>query len=70
MDTSNLSKADKLKLLPVSQRKKFWADLTDIEKAELAVSISFLGRPKQQPPPKDQRITAIIAGRGFGAGPH
>ena len=66
VDTSKLSKKDKLKLLPLEKRKAFWDSLSELEKAELSVSLSFIGRKDQQPPHADERYTAIICGRGWG----
>ena len=52
--------------LPEKQRKKFLAELSAREKAQLLFKWSWWARPNQLPPEGDWFIHLILAGRGWG----
>jgi predicted phage terminase large subunit-like protein len=52
--------------LPLEERQKRLAQITDIEAEQLLYDWNFVGRPKQIAPQGDWRIWLIMAGRGFG----
>ncbi len=65
-NTSNLSKREKLKLLPKEKQLEFVNSLTDEQLLALEYDLSFIGRPKQQIPKGDWSIWLVLCGRGFG----
>lgn len=52
--------------LPLDERERRLAQVSDIEVEQLLYDWDFTGRPKQQAPEGDWRIWIIMAGRGFG----
>lgn len=67
-DTANLSKKEKLNLLPEKERLDFLTNLTDQEAEALLYDWDFNARPKQLEGMKttDWFMWLILAGRGFG----
>jgi len=66
MADTEKSKKELFLELPLEERKRRLALVTDIEVEQLLYDWSFTGRPKQQSPQGDWRIWLIMAGRGFG----
>lgn len=61
-----LSKMDRFRLLPLAERRKRLARLTETERILLPTNWALIGRPTQQLPAGDWQTWAIIAGRGWG----
>jgi phage terminase large subunit-like protein len=66
MDTSPLSPASQLALLPQAERQAFLASCTPEEVAALEYDWAFWARPNQLPPPGLWTVWLLLAGRGYG----
>jgi phage terminase large subunit-like protein len=66
MDTSRLSPASQLALLPPAEREAFLARCTPEEAAALEYDWTFWARPNQLPPPAPWKTWLIVSGRGWG----
>jgi phage terminase large subunit-like protein len=66
MSADERSEAEKLADLPAADRLALLGALSADDATGLEFDWKFWGRPKQQPPPGDWRVWAILAGRGFG----
>lgn len=62
----DLSRAQRLALLPPTERQQFFASLSETDAELLEHDWSFWGRPKQLAPIGDWSIWLLLAGRGFG----
>ena len=63
---SDLSVAERLARLALSDRAQLFADLADADLDRLVYDWQFWARPKQLPPAGDWFCWLVIAGRGFG----
>lgn len=63
---SDLSRAQKIALLPDAERRAFYASLTDEDVSLLEYDWDFWARPKQLPPRGHWHTWLMLAGRGWG----
>lgn len=71
IDTTNLSTAEKVALLPPAERNQIMDGFSDTQLKALEYDWNFWGRPKQIAPPDEEDSPdwfgwLILAGRGFG----
>jgi phage terminase large subunit-like protein len=64
--TKELSRLEKLALLPINERDEWLAQFNDQDLVRLLESYDFKARPKQMFPDGDWRTWLLLSGRGFG----